>query len=173
MTLNQRRFNVVCLLGYHTWCVLIPHGACLSHIAIDERVSAWWYVCGWSYRGLGVGLILLRYAVVCTVDSLYLFYLLFISRFGCTRWYIDKLGIFHANQTSICLDPNQKYGRGEDRQICWISIVISYRLFQGGASWLLVFRVFSVILSCLVLAAMCWSPADLLAIIYVMFSCVL
>ena len=22
--------------------------------------------------------------------------------------YIDKLGIFHANQTSICLDPRQK-----------------------------------------------------------------
>ena len=26
------------------------------------------------------------------------------------RWYDDKLGIFHANQTSICLDTHQKKG---------------------------------------------------------------
>ena len=32
-----------------------------------------------------VGFILLWYAVVCTVESLSLFYLLFISRFACTR----------------------------------------------------------------------------------------
>ena len=32
-----------------------------------------------------------------------------ISRFVFTRrFYIDKLGIFHANQTSMCLDPHQK-----------------------------------------------------------------
>ena len=32
-----------------------------------------------------------------------------LSRFVFTRrWYIDKLGIFHANQTSICLDSHQK-----------------------------------------------------------------
>ena len=37
-----------------------------------------------------------------------LFYLLFISQFVFNRRYIDKLGIFHADQTSICLDPHLK-----------------------------------------------------------------
>ena len=46
---------------------------------------------------------------VYTVESLSLFYLLFISQFVFDRrLYIEKLGIFHANQTSICLDPHME-----------------------------------------------------------------
>ena len=41
--------------------------------------------------------------------SHYLCFIIFISRFVISkRCYIDNLGIFHANQTSICLDPHQK-----------------------------------------------------------------
>ena len=63
-----------------------------------------------AHQGLTVGSFLLRYLVVCTVESLSLFHLLFISSFLCT-WrkymYIDKLGIFYVNQTYMCLDPHQ------------------------------------------------------------------
>ena len=60
----------------------------------------------WS---LPVGFLLLRYSVLFTVESLFLLYLLVKSRFICSRrWYIDKLGVFHANQTSMCLDPHLK-----------------------------------------------------------------
>ena len=54
--------------------------------------------------------LLLRYSVFShsTVKSLSLIYLLFITWSICTRrWFMDKLGLFHANQTSICLDPYQ------------------------------------------------------------------
>ena len=49
------------------------------------------------------------YSVVYTAESVSLFYLLFISQFVCTRGlYINKLGIFHTIETSICLHPHQK-----------------------------------------------------------------
>ena len=39
--------------------------------------------------------------------SLSLLYLFFISRFICSRRRcIDKLGVIHANQISMCLDPH-------------------------------------------------------------------
>ena len=52
-----------------------------------------------------VEFLLLRYSVLYTVESLSK-HLLFISWFICSwRWCIDKLGVFNANQTSMCLDP--------------------------------------------------------------------
>ena len=46
-----------------------------------------------------------------TVESLSLFYLLFISRLVFNRrCYIDKLGNFHQDQTSIRLDSHLKQG---------------------------------------------------------------
>ena len=48
--------------------------------------------------------------IVCTISfhySLSLLYLLVISWFICfRRWCIDKLGVFHANQIFMCLDPH-------------------------------------------------------------------
>ena len=56
---------------------------------------------------LPVGFLLFRYSVLFTVESLSLLYLLVISWFICfRRWCIDKLGVFHANQISMCLDPH-------------------------------------------------------------------
>ena len=60
----------------------------------------------WLFVGPS-GFLLLRYLVLFTVESLSLLYLLVISWFICFRWWcIDKLGVFHANQISICLDPH-------------------------------------------------------------------
>ena len=51
--------------------------------------------------------LLLWYSVLFTVQYLSSLYLLFISLFICSRRRcIDKLGVFHANQTSMCLDPH-------------------------------------------------------------------
>ena len=65
-------------------------------------------------RPIGVYLLdlfLLRYSVLFAVESLSLLYLLFISLFICSRrCCIDKLGVFHANQTSMCLDPHLNLG---------------------------------------------------------------
>ena len=70
-------------------------------------VGAWYFGCCQAHQGLPVGFLLLPYSVLFTVESLSLLYLLFISWFICSRrWCIDKLGVFHANQTSMCLDPH-------------------------------------------------------------------
>ena len=79
----------------------------LRDLYIDEMVGAWCFGCCQAHRGLPSGFLLLRYSVLFTVESLSLLYLLFISWFMCSRrWCIDKLGVFHANQTSMCLDPH-------------------------------------------------------------------
>ena len=66
-------------------------------LSINERVWAWCCVCCQAHQGLTVWFLLLRYSVVCSVESLSLFYHLFISWFICTwRWFVDKLGIVHA-----------------------------------------------------------------------------
>ena len=78
----------------------------LKDLSIDEMVGAWCFGC-WAHRGLPVGFLLLPYSVLFTVESLSLLYLLIISWSICSRrWCSDKLGVFHANQTSMCLDPH-------------------------------------------------------------------
>ena len=76
----------------------------------------------------------------------------FITQFVCTRWYIDKLGIFHAYQTSICLDPHQKWRWGWHRQTCFslpvIFLLTVPRPWFHYGSLLFVFRV--CLLYCLV-----------------------
>ena len=84
--------------------------------------------------------------------------------FLCTRrWYIDKFGIFHANQTSMCLDPHQKYGWGWYRQTCLsppviFLLTVPRRCFFVDPFYHLRFLFAFVILSCLFHAAL-WSPA--------------
>ena len=59
-------------------CVALPHGATsLSAVSIVIFPNHTHY--------LTVGFILLLYSVVYTVESVPLFYLIFISRFVCTR----------------------------------------------------------------------------------------
>ena len=98
--------------------------------------------------------------------------------FLCTRrWYIDKSGIFHANQTSMCFDPHQKYGWGWYRQTYLSPPVIFLltaprRCFFCGSFLLFLFcvclwhTVLSVPCS---LVVTCWERADLLALLCVMF----
>ena len=60
-----------------------------------------------AHRGLPEGFLLLQYSVLFTVESLSLLGLFVISWFICSgRCCIDKLGVFHANQISMCLDPH-------------------------------------------------------------------
>ena len=79
----------------------------LQDLSIDEMVGAWCFGCCQAHLSLPVGFLLLRYSVLFTAESLSLLYLLVISWFMCSRrWCIDKLGVFHANQISMCLDPH-------------------------------------------------------------------
>ena len=76
----------------------------LKDLSMDEMVGAWCFGCCQAPRGLSVGLLLLRYAALCIVESLSFLYLLFISWFLCfRRCYTDKLGFFHTNQNSMCM----------------------------------------------------------------------
>ena len=76
----------------------------LKDLSIDEMVGAWCFGCCQAHWGLPVWFLLLRYSVLFTVESLSLLYLLVISWFICSRtWCMAKLGVFHANKTSICL----------------------------------------------------------------------
>ena len=82
-------------------------------VSIRQMVEAWCFGCLSADQGLPVGFLLLRYSVLFTVESFSLLYLLFISWFICSRrWCIDKLGVFHANQTSMCLDSHLNQGWG-------------------------------------------------------------
>ena len=111
-----------------------------SMTVLTLRLIYWWDGRGlmlWLLsgpRGLPVGFPFLQYSVLCTVESLYLIYLLFISWFICFwRWCIDKLGVFHANQTSICLDPHLNLGWGWRRETSLsTSVKYCYWLLQGN-----------------------------------------
>ena len=132
----------------------------------------------WPHWSLTVGFLLIRYAVLCTVESLSLDYLLFISRFLCIwRWYIDKLGIFHANQTSICFDSTSEI------RVRFVpsSMFKPSNNFHTDRSKvvLLLWIIFAVCISCHTVLSVpcslvdtCWERADLLALLYAMFSCV-
>ena len=79
----------------------------LKDLSIDEMVGAWCFDCLSGPPGFTC---LISFAPVfsfITVESLSLLYVLVISWFICPRrWCIDKLGVFHANQISMCLDPH-------------------------------------------------------------------
>ena len=65
----------------------------------------------WAHRGLPVGFLLLWYSVAFAVESLSLLYLLVVSwfvYFG--RWCVGGLGVFRADQISMCLDPHLGLG---------------------------------------------------------------
>ena len=85
----------------------------LKNLSIDEMVGAWSLALCRAHQGLPVGLLLLRYSVLFTVESLSLLYRLVISWFICSRrWCINRLGVFHANQITMCLDPHLNEGWG-------------------------------------------------------------
>ena len=117
---------------------------------------AWVYLLDFLCSGIQFYLLLSPY--LCFISLLYLDLLCF------RRWCIDKLGVFHANQISMCLYPHLNKGRGW-RAVKWFkpSSKIFYWPFQGGTSFgdLLCF--------CSVLCLLClcarlficalWSPA--------------
>ena len=85
--------------------------------------------------------------------------------------HLDKLGIFYANQTCICLDPHRKKGCRWYRQTCLslpviVLLNVPRRYFFYGSFLLLKFR--NILCS---LVVSCCGLADLLALLYMMFSC--
>ena len=140
------------------------------------RLIYWWddrgFGCWQAHQGLPVGFLLLWYSVLCTVESLSLLYLLFISWFICSRrWCMDKWGVFHANQ-NLCLDPHLNRGWGW-RCETGLSPPVKYFYwpFQGGTSFVdhLCYYVswlysFVSVHCCLVVTY--WERADLLALVY-------
>ena len=75
----------------------------LKDLFIDEMVGAWCFGCLSGPPGFTC------WISFAPVGQFYLLllYLLFISWFICSRrWCINKLGVFHANRTSMCLDPH-------------------------------------------------------------------
>ena len=111
--------------------------------------------------------------------SPYLCFFSFVSRFVFTRrWYINQFGIFHAKQTSICLDPHQKQwlGRyhGTSLSPPVTILTVPRRCFFCGPVLLFMFRVCPAVLfvHCSLMVT-CWERANLLALLYVLSSCVL
>ena len=88
------------------------------------------------------------------------------------RWDIDKLGVFHANQTSMCLYPHLNYGWGwwplnQFKPSCKIFLLtVSRRCFFCGSFMLFLscFVVLSCTSVCWCIVVSCWERADLLAL---------
>ena len=136
----------------------------LKDLSIDGMVGAWCF--GWVLGppGFICWIFLLCYSVLFTVESLSLFYLLFISWFIYSgRWWIDKLGVFHANQISMCFDPHLNSGWGWCRET-GLSPPVKYFTGLSKAVLLLwIFYVFYVLcllcLSAHLFICALWSPA--------------
>ena len=102
----------------------------------------------------------------------------FLSWFACSRrWYIDKLWILNANQTSIStsefrvrLVPLNMFKPSSN-----LLLIVPRRRFFCRSFWLFMFH---VCICCAVMAVSCslvitcWERAGLLALLCVMVSCV-
>ena len=90
----------------------------------------------------------------------------FISWFICfRRWCIDKLGVYHANQTAMCIDPHLNWGWG------WRTVkpvqALEWNIFTDHSRAVLLLWIIYVI-SVLFLLCFCanlfihalWSPAE-------------
>ena len=86
---------------------LVVNPITVGNLSIDGLVEAWCFGCLSGPPGFTCWL---SFAPV--FSFIYCWVLIFalnlvISWFICSRrWCIDKLGVFHANQTSMCLDPH-------------------------------------------------------------------
>ena len=93
---------------------------------------------------------------------------------------MDKLGIFHANQTYMCHDqPLNFKERGWCREtslsptVKIFLLTVPRRCFLCGSFLLFLFCVCHAFLSVhCSLVVICWERANLLALLYVMFYCV-
>ena len=149
-------------------------------------VGAWCFGCCQAHRGLAVGFLLLRCSVLCTVESLSLLYLLFISRFICFwRYCIDKLGDSFMQIKHLCvlihswprvrLGPWNRF-KPSNKIFYWPFQAILLLWIIGVFFFcVLCFLCFGVFYCCLVVT--CWERADHMALvgdvycIFVTFPC--
>ena len=85
-----------------------------SDLSFDEMVGAWCFGCWQAHRGLPAGFFFCSGIQFYVLLSPFLCFIsFFISWFICFwRWCIDKLAVFHVNQTSMCLNPHLNLGWG-------------------------------------------------------------
>ena len=109
-----------------------------SLLSIVEMVGAWCCVCYQAHGGLTVVFVFCSGIQLYVMLSPYRWFIYFLYfDFVCSRrWLMDKIGIFHANQTFMCLDPYQNEGWGWYLKTSLNPPVISYWPVQGGASFL-------------------------------------
>ena len=143
-----------------------------KELSIDEMVGACCFGCLSGPRGLPVGFLLLWYSVLFTVESLSLLYFLVISWFICSRrWWIDKLGVFHANQISMCLihiwikgdvgavkpSPPVKHFTDRSKAVLLLRII--------NVFFCLEFAMHLCVSVYMCLVVTCWERADLFALV--------
>ena len=145
----------------------------LKDLSINEMVGAW---C--AHWGLHVGFLLLRYSVLCTVESLSLLCLLFISWFICSRrWCMDKVG-------GLSCKPNiyVSWSTSELRMrlVPWNGFKHSSKIFFTDRSkavtllWIIC-AIYALCFSRLFIGAL-WSPSGkglTSWLLFVMFNCVI
>ena len=84
-----------------TWCIN------WRRLSVDEMVGAWYFGCLSGPPGFTCWISFTPVLSFIYVESLSMLHLLVISWFVCSgRWCIDKLGVCHANQIFMCLDPH-------------------------------------------------------------------
>ena len=136
----------------------------LEDLFIDELVGTWCFGYLSGPPGFTCWMFLLWCSVLFTVESLSLLCFIFISRFMCSRrWCIDKLGVFHANQISMCLDPHLNSGWGLH---CETGLGPPVKYFTDCSKVVLLLWIFYVstvlcllfLCACLFICAL-WSPA--------------
>ena len=129
------------------WCTRWDSSFCV----ISSRAILFAFV-PWNGRRTYIGFKKVAY----TAEPLSLFFLLFISplvfKWRCN---IDKLGIFHANQTSICFNPHLKLGWGWYHKTSLSPPVkCFYWPFQDGAFLWIIFVIYVPCLSCFLVCAL-------------------
>ena len=74
-----------------------------TSVSMTVPTRAWCFGCCQEHQGLPFGFLLLWYPVLCTVQSMSLLYLLFISWFICSRrWCMNNIGSFIPTK-HLCL----------------------------------------------------------------------
>ena len=81
--------------------------------SIDEMVGPDALAVCWAHRGLPVRFFCSCFQFYLLLSPYVCFISFFLSWFTCSgRWCIDKSGVFHANQISMCLGPHLNLGWG-------------------------------------------------------------
>ena len=144
------------IVKVYVWILLMGRFR-LKDLSVDEMVGTWCFDCLSGSPGLTCWVSfapVFRGFFYCW-DHIFALSPCDIFWFICSRrWCIDKLGVFHANQISKCLDPYLNYGRGW-RCETGLSPLPQVKVFTACSKAVLLLWIFYVILSCVCYAFVC------------------